>query len=336
VALLNDLASARNALGLNTDLLRSRVGFHLAYARNLELARSGSAPSAAWARIASPQEPWRIHAMVASSYRSAAQYAALVDTRLATRLTLRAARAYIDAGVTFGLFLAAGVLSDQAMLRSGGDEDLRILSSQESADQEGPASHPVQQAYLLLTVAARPTLRQFYDGESPGALLERLSAYALQPIGPQSVPLATYLDIARLLLEDTGASSLTAPATLPATGQIASQLAAVGRAQATAVRANRRNHYLWQNGIAPVNVVDLEQVALFELAAGPDPRRAGQVLAQVTRLLENDEIAQLPSLAAAETAEVRQELADEATDIFRRRPGEEPPQDFRSRFGDNR
>lgn len=337
MARLNDLATARETLGFGTELLRARAGFHLAYARNLERARLGTARGDAWERIASPAEPWRVDAMIASSYRSAAQYAALFDTRLSVQLTLRASRAYLDAGAAFGLFLAASVLSDQALLH-GGRDDLRALSSPLPSEQVGPtATHPVQQTYLLLTVAARPTLRQVYRGEPPGALLERLAAYDLQPIGPQAVPLAAYLDIASLVLQYPDASGTDYPLPGRIADEMASRLATIGRAQADALRANRRNHYLWENAIAPVNVVDLEQVALFGLAVGQGPRRSGQVLSQVAGLLEDDELAQLPSLAVAETVQVMPSMAEEAADIFRG-GDREPRRDFRDgrspRFGD--
>lgn len=327
---LDSNATALAALGLDAELLEARTGFYLAYARNLERGRSGAAPDTAWARLAGSAEPFG-QALLASTYRTAAQYAALIDTRLATRLTLRASRAYLDADVPFGLFLAAGALDDEALLRAVGEADLQNLRRTLSTDQEEPTSaEPVQQAYLLLTIAARPVLRE-RSGRNPDTLLERLSAYGLQPIGPQSLPLGAYLEIAQALLSYTREADPGAELPERSAADIASRLAAIGRRQADALRTSQRNRYLWENGVAPVSLVDLEQIALFGLAAGPGPRRSRQMLDQVARLLEDDEMAQLPSWAAQESARVMPTMTEEAIEIFR---GQDS--DRRYGFGDDR
>src|SRR5689334_25434590 len=115
MAVLHDLAAARAALGLDLTALQSRTGFHWAYARNLERGRTRAGADTIWGRLANPADPWLGPAMIASSYRTAAQYAELFDTRLAVELMLHASRAYLDAGAAFGLFLAAGAMSDEAL-----------------------------------------------------------------------------------------------------------------------------------------------------------------------------------------------------------------------------
>ena len=47
-----------------------------------------------------------------------------------------------------------------------------------------------------------------------------------------------------------------------------------------------------------VNIVDLEQTALFGLVAGPESRQSRQVLERVVNLVADDEFAQVTSLTA--------------------------------------
>ena len=128
MAILHDLSAARNSLGLDLAVLQSRAGFYRAYARNLERGRARAGVDPIWERLANPADPWLGPAMIASSYRTAAQYAELFDTMLAVDLMLRASRAYLDAEAAFGLFLAAGAMSDDALRRAGAPQEARYLS----------------------------------------------------------------------------------------------------------------------------------------------------------------------------------------------------------------
>jgi hypothetical protein len=332
MAVLHDLPAAREALGLDLAALQSRTGFYWAYARNMERGRTQAEAGTIWGRLANPTEPWLGPAMIASSYRTAAQYAELFDTRLAIELMLRASRAYLDAGAAFGLFLAAGAMSDDALRQAGGPQELRNLSSPDAGVQfpSPTADNPMQQVYLLLAVAARPVLRERFPG-NPEVMLRRLTAYGLEPVGAQGIPLDQYLDIARLMLADT-ATARDPGARLPEelANEIASRLATIGRAHAAALHANRRNEHLWRKAAAPVNIVDLEQTALFGLVAGPESRRSRQVFGRVADLVADDEFAQVTTLSAEQTAEVMPSMTDRATEILRR-PDREPGPDF----GDN-
>lgn len=327
MAVLHDLSSARDALGLDLAALQSRAGFYRAYARNLENGRTRAGADTIWGRLANPAEPWLGLAMIASSYRTAAQYAELFDTRLAVELMLRASRAYLDAGAAFGLFLAAGAMSDDALQQAGGPQELRNLSSPDAGVQfvSPTADNPVQQAYLLLAVAARPVLRERFLG-NPEVMLRRLSVYGLEPVGAQGIRLDQYLDIAQLMLADP-VTDRDPEARLPedVADEMASRLAAIGRGHAAALHANQRNEYLWRNAAAPVNIVDLEQTALFGLVAGPESRRSRQVLERVADLVADDEFAQVTSLAAERTAEVMPSMTDRATEILHRPDRERGP-----------
>lgn len=338
MATLRNLGAVRDALGLDLAALQSRAGFYRTYARNLERGRTRAGADTIWGRLANPAQPWLGPAMIASSYRNAAQYAELFDTSLAIELMLHASRAYLDAGAAFGLFLAAGAMSDDALRQAGGLRELRNLTGPDADVQftSPAADHPMQQAYLLLAVAARPALREQFPGE-PEVVLRRLSAYGLEPVGAQGIPLDQYLDIARLMLEDP-VTARDPEDRLPddLAGEMASRLAVIGRAHAAALHANRRNEHLWRSAAAPVNIVDLEQTALFGLVAGPESRRSRQVLGQVADLVADDEFAQVTSLTAEQTAKVMPSMTDRAAEILRptdreRRPGFGDDRPFRDR-----
>jgi hypothetical protein len=332
MAVLHNLTAARDALGLDLTALQSRTGFYRAYARNLERGRTRAGAGTIWGRLANPADPWLGPAMIASSYRTAAQYAELFDTELAIELMLHASRAYLDAGAAFGLFLAAGAMSDDALRQAVSPRELQNLSSENFIAQftSPTADSPIQQAYLLLAVAARPVLREWFPGD-PEVMLGRLSVYGLEPVGAQGTPLDQYLGIAQLMLADP-VTDRDPEARLPEglANEMASSLAAISRRHAAALHANRRDEHLWRNAAAPVNIVDLEQTALFGLVAGPQSDRSRQVLGRVTELVADDEFAQVTSLATEQTAELMPSMTGRATEILRPADRERGP-----RFGDN-
>ncbi len=273
MARLTDPASVRRYLGVGpeaavqrAEFFVQRAEFFVAYAEMLEANRrrdpgqtSGTRDNV-WRRVANPEQEWLGHATLASTYRQAAQHAALVDIRWATDLAVRAGLAYLDAGLPFGAYLLVGLLDDQ-ILRAG--SVLETLLAADSATSAAALADPVQQMYLLLAAASRPWLRDALGEETVDGARRRLSAHELLPIGPQSVPLGDYLELATILLDD--GPGPTVPAS-PEIGAIARLLAARGRAQFGSLRLARRNEYLWDRGAAPVNIVDLENVAMYGLA----------------------------------------------------------------------
>ncbi len=278
MARLDSLDAARQALGLQRDILAAQANFYAAYARNLERYRSGDVRENVWARLANPPEPWLGRAIIASTYRTAAQFAALVDIHLATELTLHASRAYLDAGIPFGMFLAAGVLDDQVLQDEGVLQNLTRPLGGSRADLA--ALDPVQQTYMLLTLASRPWLQQWTE-QRPGNLLEQLAAHDLHPVGAQSVPLSVYLDMANAMILDRASDDRNADRSGSAqrrpddeeTGrtvtEMASRLAEISQTQAAALRVSRRNRYLWQHGAAPVNIVVLNKSRYAVYPHGP-------------------------------------------------------------------
>jgi hypothetical protein len=254
-----------------------------------------------WAWVAHPPQQWLGPAALASAYRRAAQYATLVDTRWATWLAVWAGQAYIEAGLPFGLFLLAGVLDDRTLRDSSALPGLLTPSTIPAASPALQA--PVQQMYLLMTAASRPWLRDPLAETLEGAI-RRLSVHDLQPIGPQGIPLGEYLDIATTMLYD-GQDSTT-PASVEVR-DIAGRLATLYRAQAASRRAARRNRHLWRNGASPVNVVDLEHVAMYGLTLRHRPWGGELSEALFGELGKDEALAELPVWA---TESIDAELPD--------------------------
>jgi hypothetical protein len=291
---------------------RDQAEFYVAYAEMLEERRQSPESAGDWDPAGRSAGEWAGQATLANSYRQAAQYACLVDTNWATRLTVQAGVAYVNAGLPYGLFLLAGVLDDQALL--GDPAQTALVRPFEVADAAPAVQHPVQLTYLQLAAAARPELRGRLSRtleEAP----QRLAAHELRPIGPQSVPLGDYLDLAVMMLNDdqsVGALDNRVPRQ-----QLAARLADMHRTQAASLRAARRNQYLWRNGASRVNVVDLEHVALSGLAL-----RRGQWFDDLSeeiaaRLDRDDPLAELPLWAMATIKDTLPAVASDVDRILR-------------------
>jgi hypothetical protein len=295
MARLTDPASVLRSLEISRDAARQRADFYVAYAQVLEESRRAQVtqPSAgpgparagadAWARVARPEQEWLGHAALASTYRQAAQHAALVDIRWATDLAVRAALAYLDAGMPFGMYLLAGLLDDQIL------RDSAVLAPGSVTLAPAVLCEPVQLMYLLLAAASRPWLRDELRETVDGAV-QRLSAHELHPMGPQSVPLGDYLELATIMLYDDPGPA--APGS-PEVRAVARLLAARGRTQFASLRLARRNRYLWERGAAPVNIVDLENVAMYGLVMRHRPWFEELYQAIGNELARDDELTEL-------------------------------------------
>lgn len=305
---------------------RKQARFYTAYAEMLEpgrRARSGRRPMLgrrrdggdAWVRETYPEGSWVGPATLATAYRQAAQFAALVDTRWATKLAARAAVAYASAGLPFGLFLAAGLLSDDELDDRGVFQTM--VEPFREPDRTDTIRHPVQQAYLVLAASSRPLLGDPLSEALHGAE-RRLRAHGLYAIGPQRVPLGDYLDLAAAMSYDDEAAGLgdTGSSVL----EIAGRVARLQRTQASALRAARRNRYVWQRADG---IVDLENVALSGVALRHRPW-FGEMSAAITALVSDDELAELPVWAMEQVETGLSAITDSVTDILR-----EPEQAWR-------
>ena len=306
---LEDLSNVLEHLGLSADIPAAQASFFISYVQMLEHGQSGD-EQGVWARLANPSQPWLGSATIASTYRLAAQFAALVDMQLASLLAMHAGLEYLKAGAPFGLFLITGLLDDQILQDSSVLPTL-INPLSEAVAQPGLAD-PVQQTYIVLAAASRPwlrePLRQLID-QPIDDMMEHLAAHDLHPIGPQSIPLATYLTFARTMLSDQP-GRVAYEVGERTISEIAGQLAEMGRIQAIRLRATMRNRFLWQNAAAPVNVIDLEYVAMCGLAMRHDPAWS-EILPQRTRSeLENDDpLAEIPIWVMGEIDRALPEVA---------------------------
>ncbi|HZR50238.1 MAG TPA: hypothetical protein VFB06_12030 [Streptosporangiaceae bacterium] len=261
---------------------RRQAEFYVAYAEMLEAGRRPRGPGDSWVQEVYPPGQWVGQAMLATAYRRAAQHAALVDSRWATKLAVRAGMAYVTARLPFGLCLLTGLLDDQTLSDSAVVRDL-VLPFR-GANATTAVRHPVQLTYLLLAAASRPWLRDPLREVLDGAE-QRLAAESRSPMGPLGRPLGEYVQLAGAIRNDE------APG---AERRITTTVADLGRAQAATLRAAQRNGYLWRQGASPVSIIDLEQVTIYGLALR---RRSwfGELSTAIVAELERDDaLAQLP------------------------------------------
>lgn len=326
MARLDSMAGVLDHLDLSRDNVAAQARFYTSYARSLENAR-GRNDGSVWARIANPNQPWLGAATIASTYRLAAQYMALIDMRMAMRLAVRASLAYLEEGLHFGLLLATGLLDD-SLLRDPFvvDRIAQLMSRPEPGDR---ASDPVQQSYLLLALASRPWLQDLV-GRSVEAMFAELAAHDLHPVGPQSIPLSTYVDLARMMFTQRQTDALVlAAGDQGAESPMVPQLVDIGTAQAGSLRRTMRNRYLWRHAAAPVNLIDLEQVALYGLAVRSSPAESERLLAAtMRRLADVDVLAEVPGWACGEMGRVQEDVAPELSELLRGYSWRRGPDDF--------
>lgn len=109
---------------------------------------------------------------------------------------------------------------------------------------------PQQVAYMALASAQ-------LHGERQGTLMERLSLVRSAPFGRQKMPLSDLLEI--LSIESHDARAPTGEVRLAAITSIARLLAELHRAIGLA----KNNEYLWQRGLSPISVFDLDIAMLI-------------------------------------------------------------------------
>jgi hypothetical protein len=143
---------------------------------------------------------------------------------------------------------------------------------------------------------------------------QRLAAHSLHPIGAQGVPIGQYLELANAMrYGDETARGRGAGGPVR---DIAARLADLYRTQAAALRAAQRNRYLWRQGVSPVSIIDLEQVAISGLALRHRQWHR-QLSAAITAELDGgDDLAQLPVWAIGSIDAELTTIAPSVTDIM--------------------
>jgi hypothetical protein len=241
----------------------------------------------------------------ASSLRAAGQWAMFFDPRRAARLFTQSASIWHDMGYGFGTFVLAAIAPSfldrndlifrlTQMAQTYSQETVIQQSSAERQETPEPLLHPQQQAYLLLAGAA-----MWRRLEIPLDLLRVVGDQSphrrgVAPIGALGTPLRIYWEIARSFLDNDDENTA---------GLVARDLASMGVSYAQAIDSAMANERLWFNAAAPVDVGDIDAVAIGLIAA----RRLGS-----GRIRQHMQIA-MEDLNA--TARVPLELANEMIDI---------------------
>jgi hypothetical protein len=250
----------------------------------------------------------------ASSLRVAGQWAMLFDLPRAVTLLTRSAEIWHAMGYGFGTFLLAAIAPDRL------DRDEMLIRLAQMAGLNAPIGearepsiqgrqplepllHPQQQAYLLL--AAAGVSRRI---DLPLGLLRRVGDQSphrrgVMPIGALGMPLRVYWDIARDLLQIDGDDERTAD-------MVANTLADMGRSYAQAIGSAMANERLWFNAASPVDVGDIDTVAIALNSAhrlGP-----GLIKAHLRSVSENLEaIARVPLELASEMIDMNPPVAND-------------------------
>lgn len=246
---------------------------------------------------------------VASSLRAAGQWAMFFDPARAVSLLTQSGLIWHRLGYGFGTFTLAA-LAPSRLDRDDLISRLTQMAQGYSADQTAqrpsdevnqatePMQHPQQQAYLLLAAAAMQrrfelpldTLRSVGD-QSP-------HRRGVAPIGALGTPLRVYWEMARHFLDDDDQETASL---------VARDLAGMATSYAQTIDSAMANERLWFNAAAPVDVADIDTVAIALIAA----RRLGsaRMRLQLREAMEGLD----------DTARVPLELANEMIDIG---PGE--------------
>lgn len=256
---------AVEALGANPEVLIRSSRFFESYAENSVDARSRT--SSQWLRFGT----------AATALRFAAQFAALVDPPRSINLVQRSASYYVNLGLPYGYFLYASFLEKNAAVESLISGPVghwlqslasnRIVDVPESSErlEHVALTYPVQQMYLVLAMATHYEV--WVEFQSPlESLGESLSVHGTQPIGPQSSPMSDYLGIAQVIQSIHRDSR-------KARYEAAVVLRRLAQRYESSILSARESPYLWDSLQTPVDIVDLDIVAMT-IAVGTALERA--------------------------------------------------------------
>ncbi|MFI7587882.1 hypothetical protein ACIB24_12485 [Spongisporangium articulatum] len=206
---------------------------------------------------------WRTATDGASAYREASQWAAILEDPRLPGLMAKAATLYTATGQAFGWFLSVAGrrwrTSPEAPVQREHLEQLATALglAQFEVSVPSPLRHPQQQAYAFLALAGWDGLELSHD-----FVLDRIAAdpsgrLGTAPVGALGVPLRDYWAMGAALLGRDRDGVRT----------VARTLAAMGNRYAVSVELARVNSYLWRNAAAPVDVVDMDMLAISMIAA---------------------------------------------------------------------
>ena len=220
-------------------------------------------------------ESWMPQLASATALTQAAQSAWLLDDNRAARMINRAASRYYRAGLPYGYFLSSLIANSRdtmtTLVEGPAVSMLHAILNNERLVREdmgelGMVSlhYPNQQVYLLLAfLSHREIANQFHD------LIERaiesFDVHGTLPMGPQSVPLARYIKVARLVWEiHRSRGDIPFRRVL----QEMTPLGDMTFRYKESIELAMRNRYLWEQMQSPVELIDFDLAGLVTLVAG--------------------------------------------------------------------
>jgi hypothetical protein len=220
-------------------------------------------------------ERWMPQVAAATALTQAAQSAWLLDDNRAARLIERAASRYYRAGLPYGYFLSSLIANSRdtmATLVEGRTVSmLEAILNNERLDREdmgelGMVSlhYPNQQVYLLLAFLSHREIANEFHYLIERAI-ESLDVHGALLMGPQSVPLARYIRVARLVREiHRSQGDISFRRVL----QEMRPLFDLSFRYQESIELAMRNRYLWEQMQSPVELIDFDSAGLATLVAG--------------------------------------------------------------------
>jgi hypothetical protein len=298
-----------SVLGLDPAAVEMAVDFHEAYA-SVDESR-GSTQSATWEELVDN----------ASSLRTAAQWAMLIDPPRARRLMRRAGLIFHRLGYGFGTFLlvADGInpFNAREATRATG-RLVNAISGRETSElaSDDPLRHPQQQAYLMLACSGLPPAQLTRDNR--GLLHEAAEASphrrGVVPMGALAMPISRYWGVANTLLTFDIEPGVPDRRRDEAASSVVDALEPMCREYARSIDQAMVNQRLWKGAAAPVDVGDIDIASILSLSM----RRIGPaaIRRQAGRLSEGlGPLAAIPLTYGLELGSQR-DLPDDFPDDF--------------------
>ncbi|PZF62396.1 hypothetical protein DEI92_02590 [Curtobacterium sp. MCBD17_034] len=197
----------------------------------------------------------------ATAYREAAQWSLSLGTDDGIDLLATAARSFSRLGFPYGDFLGAACRTvdadgpprpDRDVVRQLGAAVASVPAEADRSERRELAS-PQQQAYLFVAAAATPELADDLREELAAIAAFPAMGSGTAPMGALGAPVRTYVR-AGLALMDHDRESVLLRA-----------LVAMSRRFDDAANLAASNDYLWRNASAPIEIPDLDIVALVAL-----------------------------------------------------------------------
>lgn len=242
-------------LGIDPPRAAAAVSFFEGYGRLCEAELEATEPGS--------ETYWRTATDGASAYREASQWAAIVENSRLPDLMAKAAILFASTDQAFGWFLGLACqrwgTPREAQVRPEHSQQLATALGIAEVGVPVPSAlrHPQQQAYAFLAIAGSTVVQHSREflldriAEDPSARL------GTAPVGALGVPLREYWAIGSALLDSSQEGVET----------VARSLAVMGNRYAASAELARVNSYLWRNAAAPVDVVDMDVLAIALIAA---------------------------------------------------------------------